>query len=496
MRAIEENPLEIKKAEFIEIGHTLVNEIAEFIEHIEDIPITSGKSPKQLEEILGNQPLPQYGLPAKEVLFRGLNLLKHHSLFNGHPKFMGYITSSAAPISAFADFIASALNLNVGAQILSPIATEIEKQTIAWLLEFTGLPKDYGGILVSGGNMANLTCFFAALHAKLPETYHSRGLAAVKKKVVVYCCKTTHTWIEKAAKLSGLGLESVRFVPPNRKNKMDCNLLEAVIHEDKAKGYLPVMVIGTAGDVSTGAVDDIAAISEVCSANNLWFHLDGAYGLPAVAVPRMKQLFVGLNGVDSFALDPHKWLYNALEVGCVLVKHPNDLRGTYGSNPEYYNFHQVYDATHNYYEYGFQNSRGFRAFKLWATIQQIGKQGFVEGISRNIEQAILLFQEADLHPELQAISHNLSITNFRYVPIGTDLQNKEQRTYVNTLNQELLDTLQRNGEVFLSNAILDNRYCLRSCIVNFRTSIKDVIEIVAIVVREGRKTHKRLSLHR
>ncbi|MEM1003318.1 MAG: pyridoxal-dependent decarboxylase, partial [Bacteroidota bacterium] len=270
--------------------------------------------------------------------------------------------------------------------------------------------------------------------------------------------------------------------------------LEEMIQEDKSKGYLPIMVVGTAGDVSTGAVDDISTISEICKLNNLWFHLDGAYGLPAAAVPRMKQMFMGLHGVDSFALDPHKWLYNALEVGCVVVKNPQDLLHTFSSNPEYYNFHQVFDAAHNFYEYGFQNSRGFRAFKLWVNIQHVGKQGFIEMISTNIEQAIVLFQEAELHPELQAISQNLSITNFRYVPSGFDLQQVGANTYLNSLNKELLDSLQKGGEVFLSNAIIDNKYCLRSCIVNFRTSIKDIIEIIAIVVREGRKVNNRLSV--
>ncbi len=490
MESNGKSPLEIDKSEFKAIGHQLVDRIADFIGVIGDMPVTTKKSQNEVRQILGNQSLRENGMPAEEILSRGMDLLTENSLFTTHPKFMGYIIGSASPISALADFIAAAMNPNLGAQILSPMATEIEKQTIHWLLEFIGLPTNYGGILVSGGNMANFTCFFAALNAKLPKEYQTKGLAGLQEKVLIYGCSTTHTWIEKAAKISGLGIDSIRYVEPGEGNQMDCQRLESLIEQDGKKGYLPIMVVGSAGDVSTGAIDDIKKLTKICAANDLWLHVDGAYGLPAVAVPSMKPYFEGLEEVDSLALDPHKWLYNAHEVGCALVKNPKDLLNTYSSKPDYYNFEDESATVHNFYEYGFQNSRGFRAFKLWATFQQAGRQGFIDMIRANIEQSMLMAEEVELHPELQRVSQNLSITNFRFVPLGTHVD--IEQSYLNRLNQELLTSLQKNGDVFLSNAVIDGKYCLRSCIVNFRTTIKDIIEILGIVVREGRKKHNEL----
>jgi aromatic-L-amino-acid/L-tryptophan decarboxylase len=420
-------------------------------------------------------------------------LLKH-SLLNGHPKFLGYITSSPSPIGALADLLAAAVNPNVGAQILSPIATEIEKQTVKWLAEFIGVGPGYGGILVSGGNMANFTAFFAAINAKAPGNFKEEGLRNSPKKLLVYCSKATHTWIEKAAVLSGLGSRSIRWIQTDVDNKMNIEVLESAIKDDLKEGHQPLMVIGTAGDVSTGVVDNLAAVAAICNRYDLWFHIDGAYGIPAAIIPEMKTLFEGIKEADSIALDPHKWLYSPLEAGCTLVKNPKHLTDTYSSHPEYYNFgNKNEDASLNYYEFGLQNSRGFRALKVWLTLQQVGKNGYVKMIREDIGLAELLFDLAKNHPDLEAVTHNLSITTLRYVP-SDYLQNSTNREpYLNTLNETLLNELQQGGEVFLSNAIVRTKYCLRGCIVNFRTSAKDIREIIDIIVKKGEKIHQKLQ---
>ena len=384
--------------------------------------------------------------------------------------------------------LAATVNPNVGAQILSPMATEIEKQTVKWLAEFIGVSPTYGGLLVSGGNMANFTAFLAARTAKAPKSIKEDGLAN-SGKLVVYCSKTTHTWIEKAAVLFGLGSKSIRWIPADTANKMDTKILDQTIREDINNGCKPIMAIGTAGDVSTGAVDNMKEIAAICKSHDLWFHIDGAYGIPAAVIPELKSLFEGIEEADSIALDPHKWLYSPLEAGCTLVKNPQHLIDTYSSHPEYYNFGNA-DMTQNFYEYGLQNSRGFRALKVWMALQHVGKNGYVKMISEDIELAELLYEEATKHPELEAISHSLSITTLRYIPHDYQYQNDE---YLNKLNETLLNALQQGGEVFLSNALVRGKYCLRGCIVNFRTSRKDIKEIIEIIVREGRSTHKQLQ---
>jgi Glutamate decarboxylase and related PLP-dependent proteins len=245
---------------------------------------------------------------------------------------------------------------------------------------------------------------------------------------------------------------------------MSIKILEQTIQDDLMNDCLPLMVIGTAGDVSTGTVDDLQAIARLCKEQDLWFHVDGAYGVPAAVVQELKDLFVGLEHADSIALDPHKWLYSPLEAGCTLVKDPQHLLDTFSSNPEYYNIHQ-YDHETNYFEYGLQNSRGFRALKVWLALLQVGRSGYEQMISEDISLSKLLYGLANDHPELEGISNNLSITVFRFVPKGESLDQE----YLNTLNETLLTRLQMGGEVFLSNAIVKGAYCLRGCIVNFRT---------------------------
>jgi aromatic-L-amino-acid decarboxylase len=198
-------PVSMSKQEFAAAGHQLIDTIANFIDTISEKPVTTGESPTQLQQLLGNAPLPENGAAANTILSRAADLLFNHSLLNGHPNFLGYITSSPAPIGALADLLAAVINPNVGANILSPMATEIEKQTIQWLAEFIGVPSSYDGILVSGGNMANFTAFVAARTIKAPKNIKEDGLSAATEKLLVYCPKTTHTWIEKAAVLFGLG---------------------------------------------------------------------------------------------------------------------------------------------------------------------------------------------------------------------------------------------------------------------------------------------------
>ena len=492
MRSNGEAPIEISGNEFKRIGYLLIDRIADFLDTIEKRNVTPGELPQQLQKILGNSPLPEEGEQVEDIVARASELLLNHSLFNGHPKFLGYITASAAPIGALADLLAASINPNVGAQILSPISTEIEKQTVKWLAEFIGVSTDYGGILVSGGNMANFTAFLAGRTAKASDGIKEYGIAKENAKLVVYCSKTTHTWIEKAAVLFGLGSKAIRWIRTDSSNKMDIEALEEAIKEDLKNGGKPIMVVGTAGDVSTGVVDNLRGISVVCKKYDLWFHVDGAYGIPAAVLPELKAMFDGIAEADSIALDPHKWLYSPLEAGCTLVKNPQYLIDTFSTHPAYYNFKSEEGSDQNFYEYGLQNSRGFRALKVWLTLQQAGRNGFIQMIRKNIELSEYFFELADKHRELEAITRNLSITTLRYVPSNHKLPPGDRESYLNALNEALLNDLQQGGQVFLSNAIVQDKYCLRACIVNFRTSRKDMEEILKIIVREGKKNDRKL----
>lgn len=482
-------PIEINANEFKGIAHELIQKIIDFNGSIEKKAVTKGETPQQIQELLKNHSFSEKGASASELMSITADLLFDHSLFNGHPKFMGYITASAAPIAALSDLLASSVNSNVGAYILSPIATEIEKQVVKWLSEFIGVSSNYGGILVSGGNMANFTAFLAARNAHAPEDFKENGFSNSSQKLMIYCSKTTHTWIEKAAILFGHGSNSIRWISADVNNKMDIDALEVAVKNDLEIGHQPFMVVGTAGDVSTGAVDNLAEIASICRSHRLWFHVDGAYGVPAAIIPEMKTIFEGLKDADSIALDPHKWLYSSLEAGCTLVKNPQHLVDAYGSHPEYYNF-SVENFEQNYYEYGLQNSRGFKALKVWVMLQQVGRSGYIEMINDDIQLSKLMFEMASNNTHLEAVTQNLSITTFRYVPPNMNHEIEINKSYLNELNETINNNLQRGGKMFLSHAIINDIYCLRSCIVNFRTSKKDIEEIIDLVVEEGEKVHK------
>lgn len=496
------SPLSMRPEDFRAAGYLLVNKIAQFLEELPDKPVTTAAQPPEIKAILGNAPLPLYGEPVHHLIEEATHLLFRYSLLNGHPRFWGYITSSASPISALADMLAAAVNPNVGAFVLSPMATEIEKQTVKWLAELIHYPADCGGIFVSGGNMANFHGFLAARHAKMKGNIREKGIGGFLKEpaawvwgkpnglsqarqFTVYCAKGTHTWIQKAADLFGHGTDSIRWIDVNENHQMNIGDLQNLLELDLAQGHIPFLVVGNAGSVSTGAVDDLTAISNIAKHYNLWFHIDGAYGAPAAALPENAALFAGLEAADSIALDPHKWLYSALEAGCILVKNPQHLLETFSFQPDYYNFNgDGKAAPTNYHEYGMQNSRGFRALKVWLELKQAGKLGYIDMIRDDISLAKNLFELVESHPELEAVSQNLSITTFRYIP--QELPENEAEAYINEVNEALLNRLQAGGDVFLSNAIINGKYCLRVCIVNFRTTLNDIIALVNIVVREGK----------
>ena len=475
-------PLEMSADEFRALGYRLVDRIADFLTSLPERPVTPGEMPGAIRRTLGGDPLPEQGSEPRRLLDEAADLLFDHSLFNGHPRFWGYITSSAAPIGALGDLLAAAVNPNVGGWSLSPIATEIEAQTVRWIAEMIGYPSDCGGLLVSGGNMANFVGFLAARWAKASWDVRAAGiLGGGGRRLRAYLSQETHTWIQKAADLFGLGTDSLRWIPTDEQLRMDAAALRKQIREDIERGDLPFLVVGTAGSVSTGAIDPLPELAAICREHGLWFHVDGAYGGFASVVPDAPPDLKGLGEADSVAVDPHKWLYAPLEAGCVLVRDAEALRAAFSYHPPYYHFGET---ALNYVDYGPQNSRGFRALKVWLGLRQVGREGYARMISDDIRLAQELYRRVAAYPELQAFTHSLSITTLRYVP--RDLKpGPENESYLNQLNTELLTRLQNSGEAYLSNAVIGGKFVLRACIVNFRTTLADIEALPGIVTRIG-----------
>jgi glutamate/tyrosine decarboxylase-like PLP-dependent enzyme len=481
-------PLSLDSEGFRRLGYELVDAVADFLEGIPDGPVSRDETPGQVRALLSaDRTLPEAGGDPAEILRAARALLFDHSLFNGHPRFLGYITSSPAPIGILGDLLASAVNPNVGAWRLSPMATEIEGQSIRWIAELIGYPAECGGLFVSGGNMANIICLLTARLAAADWDLRGEGVASGSHPLLrVYASQEAHTWLQKGCDLSGIGTDAIRWIPVDDGLRMHTDALGDAIARDRAVGERPMVVIGTAGSVSTGAIDPLAEIASICREAGVWFHVDGAYGAFAAALTSAPEALRGLALADSIAVDPHKWLYAPLEAGCALVRNPEALRSAFSYHPPYYHFGE--EAT-NYFDFGPQNSRGFRALKVWLALQMAGRSGYVEMIGEDIRLSERLHTLVEAHPELEAHSQSLSINTFRFLPEDLNARSGEEAVaaYLDSLNGALLDRIQRSGELFVSHAVVAGRTVLRSCIVNFHTTEADIEAIPEIVARMGKE---------
>jgi len=474
---------------FRKTGHRLVDQIADFYTTLGERPIRRQVTPQLVRQLIGQGSLPDNGMPIGSLFEETAPLLFDNSLHNGHPRFFGYITASAAPLGALADLLAAAVNANIGLWDLAPVAAEVETQTIRWLAELIGYGRDSdgnsGGLMVSGGNMANIIGFLAARRAKAEGNIREAGVADADRLMTIYCAAETHTWIQKAADIGGLGTAAIRWIPAGADQRMDTTALRRQLTRDTQAGFRPFIVVGTAGTVSTAAIDPLNEIHEIACEHDLWFHVDGAYGAPAAALPEASEDLKALALADSIALDPHKWLYAPLEAACTLVREQQHLLDAFSYRPPYFRIDEDDESGNDYFELGVQNSRGFRALKVWLGLRHLGRNGYIERIRQDIARAAELFAAAQAHAEFEACTLSLSIATFRFVPadLGTGPAVDE---YLNELNTALVAKLQDGGEVYVSNAVVDGRYLLRACIVNFRTTSADIAAVPDIVARAGR----------
>ena len=477
-------PLDMTPEQFRALGHALVDQIADRFARLATGPVKPDETAEDVRKALdAGRGLPERGTDPAALLSHAAEMLFDHSLFNGHSRFFGYITSSPAPIGVLGDLLASAVNQNCGSWTLSPMATEIEAQTGRWIADFIGFQGE--GLLVSGGNMANFVCFLAARTAKADWDVRKTGLSGTQPRLLAYASSETHTWIQKAADLFGLGTNAIRWIPVDEHQRMKTAELRHQIAEDRERGDHPFIVVGTAGSVSTGAVDPLQEIAAICRESDLWFHVDGAYGALAAAVPGAPEDLRAMADADSVAVDPHKWLYAPLEAGCALVRRPEDLRNAFSYHPPYCRF--AADVV-NFVDYGPQNSRAFRALKVWLALQQIGRSGYIDSIAEDMRLSRKLYDLLASHSEFEVFTQTLSITTFRYVPPArrARLGDPAVEESLNALNEELLVRVQKSGDAFFSNAVINGKFALRACIVNFRTTDTDIDILPELVAKIGR----------
>lgn len=479
LAAAPEHPaaLAMTPERFAELGHALVDRIAAHMAGLVGRPVTQGATAAQVRALLGDASLPQAGAEPDALLDEATQLLFEHSVHAAHPRFHGYVGGAAAPIGVLAELLAAAVNANVGLWHAAPMASEIEAQTVRWLAELVGYPAGCGGLLVSGGSMANTMALLAARRARLGSTVRERGLQGAA--LAVYASDQTHGWLPKALDMAGLGSAALRSIASDGAQRIDLRALQARIEADLDAGVAPLMVVGSAGTVATGAIDPLPALAALCRRHGAWFHVDGAYGAPAACLADAPHPLRALGEADSLALDPHKWLYAPLEAGCVLVREPRHLQEAFSQEASYYGA-PAEDVGPDFHQLGPQNSRGFRALKVWLALRMAGLDGYRRMIAGDIALARLLFQRLGATPRLEAATCSLGIVTFRYRPAG-----QHDEAALDAFNRRLLAHLQGDGRAYVSQALVGGRFMLRACIVNFHTSAADMHALAALVAELG-----------
>ena len=467
-----------------ELGEHAVNLWTELLERLRELPIRRRETREQVREaVLRN--VPDEPLPTDELVEYLREIVFDHSMYPGHPGFMAYISGAGTIPGAAADLLAAALNQNVGGWRLSPAATEIEQHLTRWLASEMGLPQGSGGLLTSGGAMANFIGLKVARDRALGPGVREDGVRSAPP-MRIYTSEDAHDTNDRAADMLGLGQASVRHIPTDDEYRVRIDALRSAIEQDVVAGIKPIAVIGVAGTTATGAIDPLVEMSEICAERGLWFHVDGAYGAPAAMVPGLRPEFAGMERADSISIDPHKWLYTPHSGGCVLMRDVEQLHEAFRLHPSYTREDKRIAGTgDDLYEFGPQFSRGFQGLKVWLSLLAHGRAAYVRRIGQDVELAKYLHRRVEDRPEFEPMAPTvLSIACFRYVPPDL-LAGPGRDEYLDTLNERLMIELQLDGRVFPSNAVLRGRFALRACIVNFRTEAEEMDLLLDVAAELG-----------
>ena len=450
------NSLKISNQELSHLAEEALALATNYWASVEERPVYPATSGDETAKRF-SRPWSEEGL-GRTVLDDFQTIAGHARISNG--RFFGYVAGSGEPVGAIGDLLAAVLNQNVTSWRSGPAATTIEHTVIRWLADAVGC-AGHKGSLCGGGSMANLMALAMAREAKLP------GNETGARPCAVYASEQVHMSVPKAVALLGIGRANLRLISADESLRMRTDVLAAAIAADRKAGLPPLAVVATAGTVNIGAIDPLPELADIARREDLWLHVDGAYGgLAALAMP---EKFQGIERADSLSLDAHKWLYQPIECGCLLYRDREVARKTFSHSGDYVKV-PADDPTEAFafFEESIELTRRFRALKLWMSLQYHGRQAFREAIMRDLNHAQLLAQTIQSQPELELLAPvPLSAVCFRH-------RTKD--------NVAILKRVIARGRVYLSNATISDQFALRACFVNHRTTKDDVHAIVSEVM--------------
>jgi aromatic-L-amino-acid/L-tryptophan decarboxylase len=462
------------------LGHRMIDDVLTYLQTVRERPVWQ-PTPDRVKQHL-KAPLPIEPQGVEEAYQDFITNVLPYPMGNIHPRFWGWVMGTGTPFGVLADMLAATMNPNMGGG--EHVANDVEHQVLDWCKEMLGFPLDASGILVSGGSMANFVGLTVARNTLAGFDVRAKGVAATPQPMTFYGSIEMHSCLQKAVELLGLGNEALRRIPVNAAYQIDLEALDRAIQTDRAAGYHPIGVIGNAGTVNTGAIDDLNAIAALCQREKMWFHVDGAFGALAAVSPELRPLLKGMERADSIAFDLHKWMYMPFEVGCTLVRSEQAHRRAFSLTPEYLSHFErgVAGGSHWFYEYGLQLTRGFRALKVWLSLKEHGTAKYGRLIKQNVDQCRYLVKLIAATPELELMAPApLNIVCFRYKTNDLDVE------ALNRLNQEIMFELHEQGIAVPTYTTLDGQFALRVAHTNQRTRYEDFDLLVREVVRLGQE---------
>ncbi|MCP4002618.1 MAG: hypothetical protein GY725_00345 [bacterium] len=458
--------------EIVEAARQLGETLASYQASLSERPVFPDLDRVLIRRIAA-EPLPEQGQPWQALFREFRDEILPNSTQIAHPRYLAYVLSSPHGLAPFIDALASALNQGCSLWELSPIANAIEQKVLAWFRDLFAMPETGAGYLTSGGSMANLTALTAARDWRLGDAARSEGLQGNQRKLVLYTSSEAHTSIAKAVAILGLGVENLRAIPSDDEFRIRMDLLGEAIAQDRADGLDPFCVVGAAGTINTGAIDPLAELAALCRDQDLWLHVDGAYGAFGVLSERLAPRLREAGLADSLTLDPHKLLFNSLEVGCVLFREPEHVLRSFAFASSYLAKAEDPDLI-NFSEYGPELSRSFKALKVWWGLRTFGRSGYRETLDQILDLALYMGRRIEAQPALElAAPITFTAVCFRASGLDDAAQTRIQQRVV------------ASGAGFIGPARIAGRTCLRACMTNLRTREADIDAVLDAVVREA-----------